>query len=273
MLLEIFGFLNLSFVDVLDILVVAVCLFAVFRWIKDSSAINIFIAILLLILVRIIAVALNMKLVSSLLGTVIDVGVLALIVIFQPEIRRFLFRFGRNSRFTKNNSAFLNKLLGLPVEKMDAEVAKEISEACKEMSAQKTGALIVIPRKNSLAQVIETGDKIDAIVSKRLIMNIFFKNSPLHDGAMIIKRDRICAARCTLPMTDRNDIAPRYGMRHKSAIGLSEEYDANVVVVSEETGEISFVKSGEIETMKSINRLKALLQDSLGEEQEEIQND
>lgn len=127
------------------------------------------------------------------------------------------------------------------------------------MSADKTGALIVFPRKDSLDFIVETGDIVDAKVTRRLIMNIFFKNSPLHDGAMIISADRIVAARCTLPITGRSDIPAHYGMRHKAAIGISEETDADVVVVSEETGGISFVRGGNIKSINNINELKLLL--------------
>ena len=135
----------------------------------------------------------------------------------------------------------------------------EIAEACRAMSADKTGALIVFPRKDSLDFIVETGDIVDAKVTRRLIMNIFFKNSPLHDGAMIISADRIVAARCTLPITGRSDIPAHYGMRHKAAIGISEETDADVVVVSEETGGISFVRGGNIKSINNINELKLLL--------------
>lgn len=127
------------------------------------------------------------------------------------------------------------------------------------MSESKTGALIVMPRKDSLNHIIETGDTMDAKVSRRLIMNIFFKNSPLHDGAMIIEGDRITAARCTLPITQRTDIPPSLGMRHKAAIGISEETDADVVVVSEETGGVSFVRGGKLTSIGNINELKLIL--------------
>ena len=135
----------------------------------------------------------------------------------------------------------------------------EIAEACRAMSAEKTGALIVLPHSDSLNYIKETGDLLDAKVSRRLIMNIFFKNSPLHDGAMIIEGDRIVAARCTLPITQRNDIPASYGMRHKAAIGITEETDADVVVVSEETGGISFVHEGKLTPIGNINELKLIL--------------
>ena len=142
---------------------------------------------------------------------------------------------------------------------MDTRAVQEITEACREMSNFKQGALILIQRKNSLDDIIATGDRIDAEVGRRLIMNIFFKNSPLHDGAMIISDNRIVAARCTLPITERTDLPARYGMRHKAAIGISEQCDADVLVVSEETGGISLVRGGLITAIDSINTLNLLL--------------
>ncbi len=250
--LAVLGFLHLSLTDALDILLVAFLIYFAFRWIKDTAAMNIFLAILLLLVFRLLVEALNMKMVSSLLGTVIDVGVIALIIIFQPEIRHFLIRLGNRTRFF----AIKDKQLG------DADI-NEIVDACTQMSARKTGALIVIPHKTSLAYIIETGDRIDADINRRLIMNLFFKNSPLHDGAMIISGSRILAARCTLPITTRTDIPPSFGMRHKAAIGISEESDADVIVVSEETGQISFVNAGTVTPIQNINELKLKLGSAL----------
>ena len=154
----------------------------------------------------------------------------------------------------------LRKLLvKTEVESVDAKSITAIAQACQEMSEQKTGALIIIRQKDLLQSIIDTGDIIDAEISSRLIMNIFFKNSPLHDGAMIIGSNRIIAARCTLPITERTNLPARLGMRHKAAVGISEQCDAMVIVVSEQTGRISFVRGGEIETIDSISRLKLLL--------------
>ncbi len=259
MLLNLFGFLNFSFADILDILMVAALIYMVFRWMRGSSAINIFVAIILLFVLRVVVAAFNMKLMSAFLGTFIDVGVIALIVIFQPEIRHFLMKFGSRYGVTGKGRDLFNKLMGVQENKLAGGSIGEIAEACRAMSADKTGALIVFPRKDSLDFIIETGDVVDAKVTRRLIMNIFFKNSPLHDGAMIIGGDRIVAARCTLPITSRQDIPPQYGMRHKAAIGISEETDADVIVVSEETGGISFIRGGEINRIGNINELKLFL--------------
>lgn len=262
MLLNIFGFLNFSFVDVIDILLVAILIYLVFIWIRGSAAMNIFVAIILLLFLRVIAAAFNMKLTSALLGAFLDIGVLALIIIFQPEIRHFLMKFGSRYGFRGKGKDLINKLLGFKEQHIGNEAINELAEACRSMSQTKTGALVVLQRKESLDFIIETGDQVDALVRRRLIMNIFFKNSPLHDGAMVISGDRIVAARCTLPITSRTDIPPSYGMRHKAAIGISEESDADVVVVSEETGQVSFVRGGVLTPVDNINTLKLLLGDN-----------
>ena len=253
-------FLNFTWIDLLDILMVAAIIFLAFRWIKGSNAINIFIAIIIVLVIQIISTALGMKMLSSILGTLIDVGAVAIIVIFQPEIRRFLNSIGRRAGNTIEKRPMLKKLfLNRDPESVDTKAVTAIAQACQEMSEQKTGALIVIRRQDLLQSIIDTGDVIDAEISSRLIMNIFFINSPLHDGAMIIGNNRIIAARCTLPITERTDLPARLGMRHKAAVGISEQCDASVIVVSEQTGRISHVRGGEIKTVESINALKLLL--------------
>ena len=255
----IFGFLSLYLADCLDILMVAALIFLVFRWIRGSAAMSVFIAVIMLFVLRVVVAALNMRLMNALLGTFIDVGVIALIVIFQPEVRHFLIRLGSRYGAAGKGRELLGRLFGIKEQKLAGETVNEIAEACRAMSESKTGALIVLPNKDSLAHIVETGDIVDAKVSRRLIMNIFFKNSPLHDGAMIIEGERIEAARCTLPITQRQDIPPSLGMRHKAAIGISEETDAAVVVVSEETGDISYVHEGVLTHISNINELKLKL--------------
>jgi len=253
--LDLLGFLHLSIMDVLDIVVVAAVIYVVFRWLRGSSAMNILIAIVALFLIRFIAGALGMKLLSALMDAVINVGAIALIVIFQPEIRQFLGRVGRST-----GVSWWNRLLGRKQEDLTAQASKEIIQACRDMAESRTGALIVILHKNSMQDVIDSGDRIDADIKSRLIENIFFKNSPLHDGAMIIGGNRILAARCTLPITERKDLPAKYGMRHKSAVGISERSDADVIVVSEQRGTISFVKDGEIHPIDNVNELKLKLE-------------
>ena len=262
-----FGFLRMSFTDILDILLVAIIIFLVFRWIRGSAAWSIFVAILSLYLIGFIVSVLGMKLTSTIMDMILNVGVLALIVIFQPEIRRFLMRLGNRYLMNAPNNSCIDKLFrkvgGKTV--MGSDAVNEVTEACRRMSEARTGALIVIPQTTPLDDIMETGDKIDAAIHRRLLMNLFFKNSPLHDGAVIISGNRIAAARCTLPITEKTDIPPSFGMRHKAAIGISEESDAEVVVVSEETGGISFVKGGNVTKINNINELKLLLSNSLSE--------
>ncbi len=257
--LGIFSFLQLGIVDVLDIVMVAVIIFLVFRWIRGSSAMNIFVALILFLVIQVVVTALGMKMMSAIMNTLLDVGVLALLIIFQPEIRHGLNRLGRNSALYRRGGNVINRILGVKSSKMDTTAVNEITEAVRMMSRDYTGALIVISHTNSLEHIIETGDRIDANVSRRLLRNLFFKNSPLHDGAVIITGNQIVAARCTLPMTTRTDIPASFGMRHKAAIGITEETDAAVVVVSEETGGISFVRRGELQQIGNLNELKLLL--------------
>ena len=260
MLLQLLGFLDISFIDVVDIILVALIIFFVFRWIRGSSAMNIFVAIIILLVARIAAVALGMKMMSTLLGTIIDVGAIALIVIFQPEIRRFLNSLGRSAGSTLERRSVFDKILSHRSQGTVSNASvNELAEACMEMAAEKTGALIVLRRKDNLESVISTGDTIDADIRSRLVRNIFFKNSPLHDGAMVIGEDRIIAARCTLPISERTDIPASMGMRHKAAIGISEQCDADVIVVSEQTGRVSFIREGRVTAVATANDLKLLI--------------
>ena len=269
MILAIFGFLQLSLADILDILLLALLIYIVFRWIRGTSAMSIFVAIISLYVIRVIVSAFNMRLMTNIMETVLDVGVIAVIVIFQPEVRKFLMRLGSRYMNSTRGRAILNRIQGRSGKESNIfvnEAVNDLTEACRRMSEEKTGALIVLAHKASLEEIISTGDRIDAAIHLRLIMNLFFKNSPLHDGAVIISGGRIVAARCTLPITERTDIPASYGMRHKAAIGITEETDADVITVSEETGKISFIKGGVVTPIHNINELKLLLKTSLGED-------
>ena len=267
MLLAIFGFLEMSFADILDILLLGLIIFFAFKWLRGSSAMSIFVAIVSLYLIRVLVSAFNMRLMTAIMETVLDVGVIALIIIFQPEIRKFLISLGNRYMNSAKGREIVNRILGKRVASMaDSEAVNDITEACRRMSEDKTGALIVLAHRTPLDDIIGTGDKIDAAVHRRLIMNLFFKNSPLHDGAMVISGNRIVAARCTLPITERTDIPANYGMRHKAAIGITEVSDADVIVVSEETGRISFIKGGDVTPIQNINELKLLLNNSMEED-------
>ncbi|MBQ6300628.1 MAG: diadenylate cyclase CdaA [Bacteroidales bacterium] len=256
-----FDFIDISFIDVLDVLMVGLLIYWLIRVVRGTSAVNIFLGVLLLYVVWIASRAVGMKLLSFILGQVLGVGVVALLVIFQPEIRRFLQRI--SSSTTAAQQGVFKKLFRQAKQAgMPARELEELTAACRKMGETRTGALIVIRHGSGLGDILDTGDEIDARINRRLIENIFFKNSPLHDGAMVIGDNRILAARCTLPITGRQDIPAHYGMRHRAAIGMSEVSDASVIVVSEETGDISFVTDGIIKTMGSITELRLAIEDS-----------
>ena len=257
-----FDFIDISWIDVLDVLMVGLLIYWLIRVVRGTSAVNIFLGILLLYVIWIASRALGMKLLSFILGQVLGVGVVALLVIFQPEIRRFLLRISSSTSAAAQKGVFSKIFRQARSAGMQPDELEELTAACRKMSETKTGALIVIRHGAALGEIIDTGDEIDARISRRLIENIFFKNSPLHDGAMILSENRILAARCTLPITQRQDIPAQYGMRHRAAIGQSEASDASVIVVSEETGNISFVQEGRIRTMGSITELRLAIEES-----------
>ena len=256
-----FDFIDITFIDVLDILMVGLLIYWLIRVVRGTSAVNIFLGILLLYVIWIASRALGMKLLSFILGQVLGVGVVALLVIFQPEIRRFLLRIS-SSTTAAQKGVFKKLFRHARSGGMASRELEELTAACRKMSETKTGALIVLRHGSALGDIIDTGDEIDARISRRLIENIFFKNTPLHDGAMILSENRIIAARCTLPITQRQDIPAHYGMRHRAALGIAEVSDASVIVVSEETGNISFVQENQIRTMGSITELRLAIEKS-----------
>lgn len=255
-------FIHFNLSDVLDIVAVAFLLYQVYKIIRGTTAINIFTGILLLYLLWFIVRALNMQLLSTILGQILGVGIIALIIVFQQEIRRFLLHLG--SRFNNHRYAWLQRFFKQRTRtriKLDID---SITRACRQMSECKTGALIVIERFSPLEPYAETGDIIDARISSRLLQNLFFKNAPLHDGAVIISRNKIHAARCTLPISEQVYIPAQYGMRHRAAVGLTEQTDAIVVVVSEETGNIALVENAVISRMEGgANELRLKIEDLL----------
>lgn len=258
------GFITFRILDLIDIFLVALLLYQIYMLIRGTVAINIFVGIFVLYIFWLIVKALNMELLSSILGQIIGVGVIALIIVFQQEIRRFLLYIG--TRYLSKNRFSLENLLFPKQKNMVEPVNTEaITRACRNMSETKTGALIVIARKSELQLYAETGDIINAETSSRMIESIFFKNNPLHDGALIIKNDKINAARCVLPSTEKMNLPAHYGMRHRAAIGITEHTDAVVVVVSEETGKISLVHDGIIKYGLTSMELKPLLDSLLAE--------
>ncbi len=255
------AFITIRFLDILDIFLVAFLLYQLYRLIKGTVAFNIAVGLFSLYLFWLIVRALNMELLGSILGQFIGVGVLALIVVFHPEIRKFLVLIGSN--YTLNHFFSLDKLFGSGKTKdINYEQINEITDACVAMSKSMTGALIVLTGNLELSDQINTGDKIDAKISSPLIRSVFFKNSPLHDGAIIIRDGRIVAAGCILPLTQQKlDIS--LGLRHRAAVGITENTDALSIVVSEERGAISVVQHGDIQQQLSIDELITVLEEFL----------
>lgn len=250
------AFITLKILDVVDIVLVALLLYQIYMLIRGTVAINIFVGVFALYLFWLIVKALNMELLSTILDKVIGLGVIALLIVFQQEIRRFLLYFG-NRYFSRYNFSIERLFFPGRADKEGGLNPEAIVKAARNMSETKTGALIVLARRSELEVYAETGDLIDADISSRLLENIFFKNSPLHDGAVIIANNKIHAARCVLPVTDRMDLPAHYGMRHRAAIGITEHTDAVVVVVSEETGKISFIIDGAVKSRLTPVQLQA----------------
>ncbi|MBT4868516.1 MAG: diadenylate cyclase CdaA [Polaribacter sp.] len=237
-----FDFIEFSLLDVLDILLVALLLFYIYKLLKGTVAINIVIGVAIIFVIWKITEVLNMEMLSGILGTLLGGGVIALIIVFQQEIRKFLLMIGTTNFTNKRN--FLKQLKFLQTE-IGSEINTEIIiNACQSLSKSKTGALIVIERTNTLDFLINTGDNMNALVNEAILESIFYKNSPLHDGALIIRDNFIVATRVVLPISDNTKIPARFGLRHKAAIGVSEKTDAVCLLVSEETGEISYIKDG-----------------------------
>ena len=254
-------FINIHLIDIIDILLVGLLIYQIYKLIRGTAAMSIFIGIIILYFIWLVVKTLHMELLSAIMGQVLGVGVLALIIIFQQEIRRFLIHLGNNS-FHRNSNFLTRTLFGTNSKNVPLETLDELTQAVRKMSETQTGALIVMTHRSPLESVTETGDRIDAVINRRLIENLFFKNSPLHDGAVVMDTTRIIAARCTLPISDNQNIPPQYGMRHRAAVGITEQTVATAIVVSEETGGIAFVKDGEIKTINSITELRLAIENS-----------
>ncbi len=237
-------FLHLRFLDALDIILVAILLYQLYLLVRGTVALNIIIGIIIIYFFWGIVKMLRMELLSNIIGQVIGVGVIALIIVFQQEIRRFLIVIG--TRYISKNRLRLAGMLKMDLDQRPHLRIKSIVKAVINLSNTKTGALIVIRRKSTLEMYSQAGDILEANTSSRLIISIFNKNSPLHDGAIIIDKEKIFAARVVLPVTDNPDLPPDYGLRHRAALGITEVTDSLVIVVSEETGQISLAENNEI---------------------------
>ena len=254
-------FLDIRIIDIIDIVLVAALLYYLYRLVKGTVAINIFIGIVIIYGIWRITQFLQMELLSKLLGGFLGVGMFALIVVFQQEIRKFLLmlgstnlsgrrRFLKNFSFSSNGTGTLTNI-------------EDLVNACTKMSNSNTGALIVVKRNNSLDFVKNTGDQMHVEVNQPIIESIFYKNSPLHDGAMLIESNTITATRVILPVSNERNIPLRFGLRHRAAVGLTEKCDAICLVVSEENGQISYVKQGDFVLFETSEELKELLTEDL----------
>ena len=233
-------------------------LYYIYRLMKESRSLNVFIGIIVFVVVWLfVSQVIEMRLLGSIMDKLVSVGVIGLIVLFQEEIRKFLYSLGTHQRMRSIFKLFANKS-GEDIEE-DKETIMPIVLACMDMSKNKVGALIVIERAIPLDDIVNTGDLIDARINQRLIENIFFKNSPLHDGAMIISKKRIKSAGCILPVSHSLDIPKDLGLRHRAAMGISQDSDAIAVIVGEETGRISVAIKGEFRLRLSAEELESVL--------------
>ncbi len=260
------GFLEITIVDIIDVTLVTILLTQAYKLIQGSLAVRVFIGIISLYLLFLVVNAAGMELVTTILGKFVDVGILAVIILFQQEIRKFLLLIGRTTALDDGQLVKNIKGIWSPDKRAIRSDVSSIVEAAKVLSGSETGALIVLSRNSELKFYADSGDRMGAMISKRLLLSIFNKFSPLHDGAVIIYRNKIVAARCILPVTERDDIPAQFGLRHRAAIGMSEITDTLLIVVSEETGHISIVKQGDFVENLSAKELRSEINQYLMED-------
>lgn len=253
--------LKFSVIDVIDVFLVALLLYYIYKLVKGTVAINIFIGIIIIYLVWRLTNFLNMELLSGIFGGFMKVGIIALIVVFQPEIRKFLLMVG-STNYSKRGKLF-KQFTFLKTETTDETNVDAILSACIKMANSKTGALIVFERNNNLDFLSTTGDEMNIKVTQPIIESIFFKNSPLHDGAIIVSNNIVKATRVILPLNNEKVIPKRFGLRHRAAIGVTEKTDALALVVSEETGHISYFKDGEFVVFDDTTQLNLMIKRDL----------
>ncbi len=251
-------FFEFGIKDAIDILLVALMLYYIYRLMKESRSLNVFIGIMVFVVLWLfVSQIMEMRLLGSIMDKLVSVGVIGLVILFQDDIRKFLYSIGTNRRMKMLMRLFSSETN----EKLEGkkEEITQIVLACLSMSRRKEGALIVIERVSPLDDIVETGERIDATITQRLIENVFFKNSPMHDGAMIISKGRIKAAGCILPVSHSLDIPKELGLRHRAAMGMSQESDAISIVVSEETGSITTAINGAFQQRLSAEKLESIL--------------
>ena len=253
-----FPFPEIRFVDILDVLLVAILIYELYRLVKGTNVIRIFWAVVAIIIFWRVSDLFNMRFCSQIFGGIINVGIIALVIVFQPEVRKFLLLIGTKTQLTGDTVVKRFQFWRRDMGKRAGINLEPYIQACMHMSSSKTGALIIFQRSNSVEELVRTGE---------IIETLFFKNSPLHDGAVLVKDNTVLAARCILPVTSRTDIDPNLGLRHRSAIGVTEQLDVVSVIVSEETGAISYALEGEIHHNVSPAQLRQALERLVGEPQ------
>jgi len=253
-------FLEIRFIDLVDIFLVAYLMYRLYKLIKGTVALNIFIGIFAFIVFWLVIKSLNMDLSSTILDNFVNVGVLAIIVVFQQEIRRFLLLLG--SKYNLHNKFSFDRFFETKSAGMMNIYIKPVVQACEDFAKSKTGALIVITKNSELLDFVHTGELLNAVISRRLLESVFYKNSPLHDGALIINRNKIKAAGCILPVSQNMELPKRFGLRHRAGMGITEATDAVAIVVSEERGRISFFQNGRGEYNITLDELEKKLEEA-----------
>lgn len=254
-----FDFLKISWVDGIDIILVAILIYYIYSLIRNTLAVNLVLGMVIIVLVYYIVDGLQMELLSAIINKFMNIGILALVIIFQPEIRRFLLHVGKTT-FLQKNKAWWGYLFGSKdLERDNLIRIKPIIDACKSMKKSRTGALIVFVKYYEAELFANSCEVIEGKISKRLLESIFQKYSPLHDGAVVIADNKIKSASCILPLTDNDKLPPQFGLRHRAGIGVSETTDAVALIISEETGEIAYAKQGRVRMNVSFGELEKLL--------------
>jgi diadenylate cyclase len=248
------GFLDIGWADIADIALVGLLIYELYKLLRGSVAARIFLGMLIIYALYLLVKAAGMELLTAILDQFIAVGAVAALIVFQPELRRFLLLLGKGTVFS---SDFLGRIFSRTETGGQHEGLTAALEAARQLSQSHTGALMVFARSQELRYYVETGEELNAGLSRRLLVSIFFKNSPLHDGAAIISAGKILAARCILPVSERTDLPPYIGLRHRAAVGITELTDSLVLVVSEETGQLAVALEGKLETNLSITEVRA----------------
>lgn len=248
-------FLKIGVIEIIDIALVAILIYQLYKLVKGTVAINIFIGLAAIYLLWKLVSAIHFQLLSEILGQFIGVGVIILAIVFQQELRRFLIMIGKG-KIIKNKGLLKFNFI---VDSENHLNTSAIVKACEDMSNTKTGAIMILTQMDDLAIFAESGVEMNASISEPMIKSIFYKNSPLHDGAVIIRDNKIISARSVLPVSNSNELPGNLGMRHRAAVGITEESDAIAIIVSEETGEISYVKEGEILNKITTKQLESFL--------------